>query len=84
MHRVLIPLLGMALGELWALDELAERCAADGRWDCMIVAKPLNLTGVRGRHSMRWQSADSGLDQVGSAVPTRSRSCSTSTRTLSE
>jgi kynurenine formamidase len=48
MHRVLIPLLGMALGELWALDELAERCAADGRWDCMIVAKPLNLTGGAG------------------------------------
>ncbi|MQA10047.1 MAG: cyclase family protein [Pseudonocardiaceae bacterium] len=45
MHRVLIPLLGMVLGELWALDELAGRCAADGRWDCMLVAKPLNLTG---------------------------------------
>lgn len=48
MHRVLIPLLGMALGELWALDELAEHCAADGRWDCMFVAKPLNLTGGAG------------------------------------
>jgi kynurenine formamidase len=48
MHRVLIPLLGMALGELWALDALAGRCAADGRWDCMIVAKPLNLTGGAG------------------------------------
>jgi kynurenine formamidase len=45
MHRILIPLLGMALGELWALDELAKRCASDGRWDCLVVAKPLNLTG---------------------------------------
>jgi hypothetical protein len=48
MHRVLIPLLGMALGELWALDELADRGAVDGRWDCMVVAKPLNLTGGAG------------------------------------
>jgi kynurenine formamidase len=48
MHRVLIPLLGMVLGELWALDGLADRCAADGRWDCMIVAKPLNLIGGAG------------------------------------
>jgi len=48
MHRVLIPLLGMVLGELWALDELADRCAEDGRWDCMVVASPLNLTGGAG------------------------------------
>lgn len=48
MHRVLIPLLGMVLGELWALDELAAKCAADGRWDSMLVANPLNLTGGAG------------------------------------
>jgi kynurenine formamidase len=48
MHRVLIPLLGMVLGELWALDELARRCAADRRWDCMVVASPLNLVGGAG------------------------------------
>ncbi|WP_132975384.1 cyclase family protein [Pseudonocardia dioxanivorans] len=51
MHRVLIPLLGMVLGELWALDELAAACAADGRWDCMLVATPLNLTGGVGSPS---------------------------------
>lgn len=45
MHRILIPLLGMVLGELWALDELAAKCAEDGRWECMVVANPLNLTG---------------------------------------
>lgn len=48
MHRVLIPLLGMVLGELWDLDTLSERCAADGRWDCMVVVSPLNLTGATG------------------------------------
>jgi kynurenine formamidase len=48
MHRVLIPLLGMVLGELWNLDDLAARCAADGRWDSLVVANPLNLTGGAG------------------------------------
>jgi kynurenine formamidase len=51
LHRVLIPLLGMVLGELWALDALAAACAADGRWDCMVVANPLNLTGAAGSPS---------------------------------
>lgn len=51
MHRVLIPLLGVVLGELWALDDLAAACAADGRWDCMVVATPLNLTGGVGSPS---------------------------------
>ncbi|WP_192909675.1 cyclase family protein [Gandjariella thermophila] len=45
MHRVLIPLLGMPLGELWRLDELAEACASDGRYECLLVAKPLNIVG---------------------------------------
>jgi kynurenine formamidase len=45
MHRVLIPLLGMPLGELWALDALADACAADGTYDCLVVAKPLNILG---------------------------------------
>ncbi|WP_053199358.1 cyclase family protein [Streptomyces viridochromogenes] len=51
MHRVLIPLLGMVLGELWDLDALATRCAADGRWDCMVVCAPLHLTGGAGSPS---------------------------------
>jgi hypothetical protein len=38
----------MVLGELWALDQLAEHCAADGRWTSMVVANPLNLTGGAG------------------------------------
>ncbi|MFO7191506.1 MULTISPECIES: cyclase family protein [Thermocrispum] len=48
MHNVLLPLLGLPLGELWDLDRLAERCAADGRWECLVVACPLNLTGGSG------------------------------------
>ncbi|MFG1603280.1 cyclase family protein [Actinoplanes sp. NPDC049265] len=45
LHRPLIALLGMAMGELWKLDELAEACAADGRWDFFLTVKPLHLVG---------------------------------------
>jgi kynurenine formamidase len=48
MHNVLIALLGFPLGELWDLDDLAERSACDGSWDCLVVASPLNLTGGTG------------------------------------
>ncbi|MBM0237416.1 cyclase family protein [Micromonospora sp. ATA32] len=48
LHRPLISLLGMALGELWALDELAEDCAADGVHEFLLVASPLNLVGGAG------------------------------------
>lgn len=45
LHRPLIALLGMALGELWKLDELAADCAADGVYEFFLTAKPLNLVG---------------------------------------
>ena len=51
LHRILIPLLGLAIGELWQLDELAEACHADGRYDCMVVAAPLRLPGGVGSPS---------------------------------
>jgi hypothetical protein len=45
LHNALIPLLGMVVGELWRLDELAADCAADGRFEFMLVLKPMNLIG---------------------------------------
>jgi hypothetical protein len=45
LHPQLIPLLGMAVGELWRLDGLAADCAADGVYEFFLVVKPLNLTG---------------------------------------
>lgn len=45
MHRPLIGLLGMIIGELWKLDELAADCAADGRYEFLVTASPLNLEG---------------------------------------
>lgn len=45
MHHDLIALLGMVLGELFALDDLADDCAEDGVYEFMVTAKVLNLVG---------------------------------------
>lgn len=48
LHRRLIPLLGMALGEFWTLEELAEFAAESLRFECCLVSVPLNLPGAVG------------------------------------
>ena len=45
LHRILIPLLGIHIGELWDLDELAQFCADAGRYEVFVTAEPLNLPG---------------------------------------
>lgn len=45
LHRILIPLLGLTIGELWDLDALAVACAHRRRYDVFITAQPLNLLG---------------------------------------
>jgi Putative cyclase len=45
LHRRLIPLLGLALGELFDLRELAVACARRGRWDFLFVSVPLHIAG---------------------------------------
>lgn len=42
-HRRLIAMLGMPIGELWDLDALADDCAADKRYEFMLVSSPLYL-----------------------------------------
>jgi kynurenine formamidase len=42
-HTRLIPLLGLPLGELWALDPLAQACAAEQRYSFLLSSAPLNL-----------------------------------------
>ncbi|WZH50469.1 MAG: cyclase family protein [Nocardioides alkalitolerans] len=44
-HQELIARLGMPLGELWNLHDLAQASRADGRWSSLVVVKPLHLTG---------------------------------------
>ncbi len=45
MHFSLLPLLGMLIGELWYLEELAADCANDGVYEFMLTSAPLNLPG---------------------------------------
>jgi len=45
LHQMLIGQLGMALGELWWLNDLAAACAADGVYECFLVSAPLNAPG---------------------------------------
>jgi kynurenine formamidase len=43
LHRLLIPLLGLTVGELWDLEELSEACRTYGRYSFFITSAPLNL-----------------------------------------
>jgi kynurenine formamidase len=40
--------MGIQLGELFALDELAEKCRADGVYEFLFVSIPLNVKGAFG------------------------------------
>jgi kynurenine formamidase len=48
LHADLLALLGVPLGELWYLDELAAHCATDRRYTGLLAAAPLNLPGGTG------------------------------------
>jgi kynurenine formamidase len=43
LHFRLLALLGIPIGELWDLDSLATDCAADGVYEFLLTAAPLNL-----------------------------------------
>lgn len=45
LHQVLLGQFGMALGELWWLQDLAADCATDGIYETFLVSAPLNLPG---------------------------------------
>lgn len=48
LHQVVIPHIGLFIGEMWDLDALAEACAADGHHDFFLAAAPLKVTGAVG------------------------------------
>jgi kynurenine formamidase len=48
LHQVAIPNMGLTIGEMWDFDELAEACLARGRWDVLLSAPPLPITGAVG------------------------------------
>jgi kynurenine formamidase len=48
LHQVLIPHMGLLLGEMWQVDRLAADCADDGRYEFQLIAQPLPFTGAVG------------------------------------
>jgi len=47
-HMLALRNLGLHLGEFWYLEALAADCAADGVWDCLLVAQALPIAGGSG------------------------------------
>lgn len=47
-HARLIRDLGLTLGEVWWLEDLADACASDGRYEFFLSAPPLNVTNASG------------------------------------
>jgi kynurenine formamidase len=48
LHGNLLRDLGVYIGEIWWLEELAADCARDGRYEFFLAAQPLNITGAVG------------------------------------
>jgi hypothetical protein len=47
-HICAIPNMGLTLGEIFYLEELAADCTADGRYAFLLVAAPLPVTNAVG------------------------------------
>jgi kynurenine formamidase len=48
LHQILIPHMGLLVGEIFDLDALAADCAGDGVYEFLFVAPPLPITGAVG------------------------------------
>lgn len=48
LHQVFIPNMGLTIGEIFDLDDLADDCANDGTYEFFFVAAPLPITGAVG------------------------------------
>ena len=46
MHTLLLPMLGIPLGEMCNLEPLADDCASDGRYECFFSSAPSPLPGA--------------------------------------
>ena len=44
-HWVVIPMIGISMGEIFVMGELADDCAGDGVWEFFFCAPPLPVTG---------------------------------------
>ena len=48
LHQVVIPHIGLYIGEMWDLETLAADCAADGQHEFWLTAAPIPVTGAVG------------------------------------
>ncbi|MEU6412912.1 cyclase family protein [Microbispora sp. NPDC046933] len=48
LHQVVIPNMGLLIGEMWNFEALAEHCATDGVYEFWLTAAPLPVTGAVG------------------------------------
>ena len=48
LHQVVIPNMGLTIGEMWNLDALADACARGGRYDFLLSAMPEPFVGATG------------------------------------
>lgn len=48
LHQVVIPNLGLTIGEMWDLEELGSVAAESGRYEFLLSAAPLPITGAVG------------------------------------
>ncbi|MFJ5730937.1 cyclase family protein [Streptomyces paradoxus] len=48
LHQVVIPNMGLLIGEMWDPDALADDCACDGVYEFWLTAAPLPITGAVG------------------------------------
>lgn len=48
LHQVVIPHMGLYIGEMWDMESLAADCADDGRYAFFLTAAPLPFTGAVG------------------------------------
>ena len=48
LHQVVIPNLGLTIGEMWDLEELGAYCSDNSRYDFLLSAPPLPITGAVG------------------------------------
>ncbi|NQY56948.1 MAG: cyclase family protein [Ilumatobacteraceae bacterium] len=48
LHHFILGRFGIAIGEMFVLDALAEHCAADGTYEFLFTSAPLNIPGGTG------------------------------------
>ena len=57
-HWVVIPMIGITMGEIFYLKDLADDCAQDRVYEFFFCAPPLPITGAVGRRSTRRRSSE--------------------------